>query len=370
MKQNSKEWYEWRNQGIGSSDAPVIMQVSPYKTPYQLWEEKMGYKQDLPKSLYILEKGHETEKKARAIYEITYGVKAPPTVFTHRTYLFARASLDGWVKEKNRVVEFKLQGVENHEATIQGKIPQQYIYQVMHQLMVTEAKFCDFVSYCPDHDQKFAVAQVERNESLINDLIIEEKKFWESVQVGKPPAFIAKDFKTIRIKGKTKEVRELAECYHELMRLKKEFKKKKELFLLGLPDLPRMTLDGHRLHKTSTDYKIEFKAISEASTGLPILGELWNSEVKKLSKIRGCNANRVKHARARWKENPDKDYWKEIIQKLEGSEFCTGKNNHNWKANFDFLIRPDAHLKIMEGKYDNVCKGDTTDIESILGVNK
>ena len=36
--QNTPEWHAWRMQGLGSSDAPVIMQESPWRTPKQIWE--------------------------------------------------------------------------------------------------------------------------------------------------------------------------------------------------------------------------------------------------------------------------------------------------------------------------------------------
>ena len=42
MEQKSEEWLDWRKKGIGSSDAPIIMGVSPWKTPFELWEEKTG----------------------------------------------------------------------------------------------------------------------------------------------------------------------------------------------------------------------------------------------------------------------------------------------------------------------------------------
>ncbi len=38
--QNTPEWHAFRRKRIGASDAPVIMGISPWKTPYQLWIEK------------------------------------------------------------------------------------------------------------------------------------------------------------------------------------------------------------------------------------------------------------------------------------------------------------------------------------------
>ena len=37
-----EEWLKWRSEGLGSSDAPIIMLTFPFgKTPYMLWEEKI-----------------------------------------------------------------------------------------------------------------------------------------------------------------------------------------------------------------------------------------------------------------------------------------------------------------------------------------
>ena len=33
LHQNTPEWHQWRRQGIGASDAPVIMGETPFKTP-------------------------------------------------------------------------------------------------------------------------------------------------------------------------------------------------------------------------------------------------------------------------------------------------------------------------------------------------
>lgn len=42
LLQNTQEWEKFRLQKIGASDAPIIMGVSPWKTPFQLWLEKTG----------------------------------------------------------------------------------------------------------------------------------------------------------------------------------------------------------------------------------------------------------------------------------------------------------------------------------------
>lgn len=82
------------------------------------------------------------------------------------------------------------------------------------------------------------------------------------------------------------------------------------------------------------------------------LVEVWNKHCGKLPKVKACGASRLRFASLRWKENPSQDYWAEVVKKLSSSQFCTGANNRGWRANFDFLLRPETQHKVLEGVYD------------------
>jgi hypothetical protein len=69
--------------------------------------------------------------------------------------------------------------------------------------------------------------------------------------------------------------------------------------------------------------------------------------VKTVTSGRKAKADRV------WKERPDRDYWTEVIRRIVASSFCTGKNDRGWRADIDFLIRPETHHRVQEGKYDD-----------------
>lgn len=43
----------------------------------------------------------------------------------------------------------------------------------------------------------------------------------------------------------------------------------------------------------------------------------------------------------------------EICTKANSSNFLVGKNDRNWKADIDFLLRTDKATNVLEGKYDN-----------------
>src|SRR3990167_8630858 len=146
MKQGSFDWLEWRRQGIGSSDSPVVMKVSPWKTPFQLWEEKTNRTKDKEAS-WAMERGTELEPKARANYEILRDLDMPPTLAVHNKYPFLRASLDGFNKDKKKILEIKCPGQKDHEQAVSGLIPEKYIYQIVHQLLVTDAESVDYFSF-------------------------------------------------------------------------------------------------------------------------------------------------------------------------------------------------------------------------------
>src|ERR1700746_3475436 len=46
LQQNTPQWHRWRQQGLGASDAPVIMGEAAFKTPRMLWSIKTGRAQE------------------------------------------------------------------------------------------------------------------------------------------------------------------------------------------------------------------------------------------------------------------------------------------------------------------------------------
>lgn len=95
-----------------------------------------------------------------------------------------------------------------------------------------------------------------------------------------------------------------------------------------------------------------------AEPALPKLALLWNANRNPLlAEVKLCNSTRRKHAANRWKEHPSDEFWLEVISLINASHFCTGRNNRGWKADFDFLARPETAAKVLEGKYSNNANG-------------
>ena len=49
LRQNTPEWHKWRQQGLGASDAPVVMGEAAFKTPRILWAIKTGRTPEMPR---------------------------------------------------------------------------------------------------------------------------------------------------------------------------------------------------------------------------------------------------------------------------------------------------------------------------------
>lgn len=84
--------------------------------------------------------------------------------------------------------------------------------------------------------------------------------------------------------------------------------------------------------------------------------DAWNEwRDPKFPSVQGLTPGspRFKNAHARWREKPDKEYWGLVVRKINESKFCLGDNDRGWVADFEFLVRPDNHHKILEGKFDN-----------------
>ena len=43
--------------------------------------------------------------------------------------------------------------------------------------------------------------------------------------------------------------------------------------------------------------------------------------------------------------------WLEAVARVEGSEFCRGKNDRGWRAHLDFLLQSNSFMGLIEGKY-------------------
>lgn len=289
MEQNSSDWLEWRKRGLGASDIPILLGISPWKTPYQLWEEKLGLAEDDPEKYnFITEKGHRLEPKARALYEIQFdGVDCPPKLAERKDKPHHRASLDGYNEEKNYCVEIKFVGAgDKWKMAQEGKIPDYYMAQMMWQLYVTGGKWNDYVAY-NDKEDAIKVIRMEPDIKAIAGIVKKADEFWKLVETKKEPPLTDKDFKKVRDKGLSTLVAELAVVRQGIdPLLKREEELKKAIKEHEGWNHTRMICDGVKLitktRRGSVDYK---KVISENLPELDLTGYVKPSTTYKEIKL-------------------------------------------------------------------------------------
>jgi len=190
LKQGTQEWLEWRRNRIGASDAPIIMGESPWKTPYQLWQEKVGVIEPPPMNA-AMRRGHEMEPLARAAFEMTIGEDVYPQVKAHPDYPWMIASMDGLSLCGKIAVEIKCPGHQTHMKAVEGSVPEHYMAQLQHQLAVCDLEYIYYYSFDGENG---VMLKVERDDDYIKSLIEKEKAFYQHVQDLTEPELSDRDF--------------------------------------------------------------------------------------------------------------------------------------------------------------------------------
>lgn len=190
---NREEWLEVRRKGIGSSDAAAAVGLSPYKSQLELWMEKTGRDEGLPKpdphdETSPLYWGTLLEPIVAAHYTKRTGhkVRRVNAVLQHSTEPWMLANIDREVMgdEQVQILECKTAGLNGARLWKEG-VPEYVQLQVLHQLAVTGKRAADVaVLIC---GQELQVHRIERDEQMIAQLIALERAFWGHVESGRPP---------------------------------------------------------------------------------------------------------------------------------------------------------------------------------------
>jgi len=79
---------------------------------------------------------------------------------------------------------------------------------------------------------------------------------------------------------------------------------------------------------------------------------IWNAQ-KQLPKCLSWTGDRLRKLKVRRADPFFAAHFAEAVLKIAASDFCKGANDRGWKATFDWMLRPDTVVKVIEGKYDN-----------------
>jgi putative phage-type endonuclease len=276
VESSRQEWLQWRQKGIGSSDAPIIHEVSEWGTPLKLYEQKITTIYEEQTSNWAMEKGNELEPMARRLfaaqYNLLYGCeeKFEPKRLELVELPILQASLDGMSESGKDISEFKFQGKKEHIAVLDeklpikgGRVPLKYWIQCQHQLLVSGAERCHFVSYNPEID-KYSVNHVviTPDEEFFKEHIKICTKFWKHVIDRDPPELSIRDFKQIRSKDATalaKKYLDAKKRYNDADVEMKELKAQ----LAKFSDHPRMIIGPVKVCKRSRIGNVGWQKIPE-----------------------------------------------------------------------------------------------------------
>lgn len=96
----------------------------------------------------VMQRGIECEPLAFAAYEVQTGSFVERTGFLSHNEHMAGCSLDGHVGDYEGIIELKCPKSATHLRYLRGGVvPTEYIPQITHNLWITGAQWCDFVSW-------------------------------------------------------------------------------------------------------------------------------------------------------------------------------------------------------------------------------
>lgn len=181
--QGSEEWHQLRLGKITASRiADVLATIktgeAASRADYrmQLVCERLNGKHEESYTNQYMANGIELEPNARAWYEVERNIFVTQVPFIQHPILsFAGASPDGVVEDEDELglIEIKCPKATTHAKTmLEDRVPTKYIPQMQWQMACSGAKWCDFVSYCPEFplDLQLFVKRVMRDDEYIKEV--------------------------------------------------------------------------------------------------------------------------------------------------------------------------------------------------------
>jgi len=208
LVQGTPEWHAHRANYRNASETAAVMGVSPWQTPYQLWELRTGRK--TPEVNAAMARGSALEPQARSAYEQLTGNVMQPLVLVDGSY---SASLDGLTFDGQLIVEIKCP-VKGRNSTLwqavaQDNVPEHYGWQIEHQLMVSGAALAHL--YVFDGSEGILLDVTPRPERW-REIHTAWEDFIRCIEMDTPPALTDRD----KVQRSDPEWKTAAETYMKL----------------------------------------------------------------------------------------------------------------------------------------------------------
>jgi len=224
-----------RNKGIGGSDIPVILGLTKWKTPVQLYLEKIGKIKDEPRdsnSEHLLDMGKMLEPYVIKQFEKDTGltVTRQQEIITHPKYNFLYGTIDGMCG--NLILEIKT--TSSLVRSWNEGVPPYVKAQVAYYCNLTNADGAKIVTLFRDTGE-IRTYTYERDIVQENEIIKYAVDFWDSVTKQVPPMpFDYTDvqllFKEVKSEKKVVATNEDITIISKMAKLKNEIKERESEF--------------------------------------------------------------------------------------------------------------------------------------------
>lgn len=182
-----EQWLSLRQIGIGGSDAGAILGVNKWKSPFQVYMDKIEpYYEDQSEAAYW---GTELEDMVAKEFEKRTGkkVRRNNRVLQSAENPFMIANLDREVVGENAILECKTANTYLAKEWEGDEIPASYIVQVQHYMAVRGSDKAYIAVLIGG--QRFLWKVIPRDEEFIKFIVEEERKFWnEHILTLVPPS--------------------------------------------------------------------------------------------------------------------------------------------------------------------------------------
>ena len=299
-----------RHKYVGGSDLPALMNISDYKTQFELAKEKAGITPVEFKGNEYTKYGHLMEPKIRDYINSQYSTNFnPDTDVNEKEHI--RSNCDGLDKEKKILLEVKTNKGNLTESELENYIVQiqLYLYQfnvdiaLLAQytrpenfytgLLFEEQNADDFFNteFNPDN---LSVIEVPKDQKMIDKILKEIDIFWKRIEKLKehPEMSEIEYYTSVQIPGiqnidygkELKRVEELENKLIEMKKVEEEIKVSKE-YLYDL--MSAVGLNSFNTNKIIINRIKPNKRISVDSTRLKKERPSIYSEYQKVSNVKG-----------------------------------------------------------------------------------
>lgn len=131
-----------------------------------------------------MQQGADREADAAALYEAETGIVLHTVGFCRHDDLMAGCSPDGFIGDFEGIAEIKSPLPATHWDYLKsGIVPMEYQKQILHNLWITGAAWCDWLSYNPDFPEPLRVklVRVQRKQDEIDAYEVLVKTFLKEV---------------------------------------------------------------------------------------------------------------------------------------------------------------------------------------------